>query len=73
MERATRIAALEGALAALRLRDIANGEGDVVDHSHTQVEHLPQRNDPEELAVTLVRAGLAKKIGGRDNVASGAA
>ena len=60
-------------MAALRLRDIANGGGDIVDPSHTQVEHLHQRNDPEELAVTLVRAGLAKKIGGRDNVASGAA
>ena len=73
MERATRIAALVGASAAVRLRDIANGGADIVDPSHTQVKHLHQRSDPEELAVTLVRAGLAKKIGGRDNVASGAA
>ena len=81
METAARIAALEGALANLRLRDIANGESDdeepLPEYLPTwdlaQVEHRPQRNDPEELAVTLVRAGLAKKIGGGDNVASGAA
>ena len=81
METATRIAALEGALAHLRMLDIADGESEdeeplpeyLPTWNLSQVEHQPQQNDQEELPVTLVRAGLAKKIGGRDNVASGAA
>ena len=60
-------------MSALRLRDIANGVTDFVVPNHNQVEHLRRRGDPEELAMTLVKAGLAKRIKGRDNVASGAA
>ena len=63
-------------MSALRLRDIANGVTDFGVPDHNQVEHLRWQGDPEdpeELAVTLVKAGLAKRIKGQDNVASGAA
>ena len=68
-ERANRIASLEGALSALRLHDIANGVTDfgVPDPA------LRWQVDPGARAVTLVKAGLAKRINGQDNVASGAA
>ena len=60
-------------MSALRLRDITNGVTDFGVPDHNQVEHLRWQGDPEELAVTLVKAGLAKRIKGQDNVASGAA
>ena len=55
METATRIAALDGALAHLRMLDIANGESEdeepLPEYLPTwdlaQVEHQPQQNDPE--------------------------
>ena len=56
-------------MSALRLHDIANGVTDfgVPDPA------LRWQVDPGARAVTLVKAGLAKRINGRDNVASGAA
>ena len=71
--RSSRIAALEGALSVLRLGDTTSRVSNFGGPSRNQVEHLRRLGDPEELVVTLVKAGLAKKIRGRDNVASGAA
>ena len=83
MQTAARIAALEGALARLRMLDEESEDEESEDEEPlppyllplgpTWDQGQPQQDDQEELAVTLVRAGLAKKIGGRDNVASGAA
>ena len=68
-----RIAALERALFALGLDDTTSRVTCFGAPSRNQVEHLRRLGDPEELVVTLVKAGLAKKILGRANVTSGAA
>ena len=71
--RSSRIAALEGALSVLRLGDTTSRVTNIGGPIRNQVEHLRRLGDPEELVVTLVKAGLAKNILGRANVTSGAA
>ena len=78
MQTSARIAALEGALARLRMRDEESEDEEPLPPyllplvpTWDQDQAEPQRG--RELVETLVMAGLAKEIGGRDNVASGAA